>query len=177
MNNVIFDFGGVIVEWEPYRALGDFFVDELEMRSKLSEIGFRRWNLEQDRGRSRGDGLKLMERLMPENLPIFQAYADGLEASHGNRVPGTSELVRQLNRDSVPLFGLTNAPHGSLEIMKHTAPVIELMRDVVVSADERLVKPDAAIFDICLVGTTLRHPKHCLSTTKRRIARRRNHFK
>lgn len=34
--------------------------------------------------------------------------------------------------------------------MKHTAPVIELMRDVVVSADERLVKPDAAIFDICL---------------------------
>lgn len=150
MKNVIFDFGNVIIRWRPYRALSGIFATEAEMDQTLADIGFFDWNLKQDQGRSWEEAVAAAERDTPEHAHIFRAYADGLRAAHDKLVPGTSELIEALHRRDVPMYGLTNAAQASFAVVKSVAPVIGLMRDVVVSADEGVAKPDPRIFEISL---------------------------
>ena len=63
---VIFDLGQVVVKWEPARAPAHLFDTEADALARLDAIGFAAWNLEQDRGRSREDGLALMQRNSPK---------------------------------------------------------------------------------------------------------------
>ncbi len=56
---------------------------------------------------------------------------------------GTSELIEGLHRKGVGLFGLTNASQATVDVVKSVAPVLELMQDIVVSAAEGMIKPDA----------------------------------
>lgn len=150
MTAVIFDLGNVVNFWRPFLALNHLFADETEMEATFQKIGFYDWNLEQDRGRSWQDGLTVAERDDPDHVHIFQAYADGLDVAHSTLVPGTSELIQRLHEKDVPLFGLTNAARASFDAVRMSAPVLTLMRDIVVSADEKMVKPDSAIFRLCL---------------------------
>jgi len=65
-------------------------------------------------------------------------------------VPGTSKLIEALHGRGVALFGLTNASLATVEVVETVASVLGLMRDIVVSADVGLIKPGAAIFELCL---------------------------
>jgi HAD superfamily hydrolase (TIGR01509 family) len=150
MINVIFDFGNVVIQWRPYRALSGIFATEAEMDQTLAKIGFFDWNLKQDQGRSWEDAVAAAERDTPDHAHIFRAYAEGLRPAHEELIPGTSELIQSLHNRGVALFGLTNAAQASFNVVKSVAPVIELMRDVVVSADEGIAKPDPKIFELCL---------------------------
>ena len=150
VRNVVFDFGNVLIRWQPFKALNHIFDTEADMSACLDEIGFFEWNAEQDRGRSWSDAVLWAERECPEHAHVFRAYAEGLDAAHGERVPGTSELVERLDACGVGLYGLTNAALASFEAVRRTAPVIDRMRDVVISAIEGLIKPDPAIFKLCL---------------------------
>ncbi|MGR3290944.1 MAG: HAD family hydrolase [Paracoccaceae bacterium] len=150
MKNVIFDFGNVVISWDPYRALNGIFATRAEMDSTLKSIGFFDWNLEQDRGRSWEDGVAAARQNTPEHAHIFAAYADGLLAAHDELVPGTSELIQALHDDGVPLFGLTNASLTTVRLVKSVAPALGLMQDIVASAAEGVNKPDPKIYEICL---------------------------
>lgn len=150
MKNVIFDFGNVLIRWRPYNALGHIFDSEADMQACFDEIGFFDWNAEQDRGRSWSDALLWAEQERPDHAHVFRAYAEGLDAAHDEKVPGTTELVERLDARGVALFGLTNAALASFEAVRRTAPVIDRMRDVVISSQEGMIKPDADIFRLCL---------------------------
>lgn len=150
MKNVIFDFGNVIVQWQPFRALNGVFETVEDMNTTLDQIGFYDWNLEQDRGRSFDDALAAAKRDTPDHLHVFEAYFDGLLAAHDQLIPGTSELITELHGRGVNLYGLTNAARPSYEIVRSVAPVVGLLQDVVVSGDERIIKPDPDIFHLCL---------------------------
>jgi len=155
MKNVIFDFGNVVFCWQPFRALSGIFADEPEMRRTLTEIGFYDWNIEQDRGRSWQDGLDLVRRDMPEHAHIFEAYHRGLKAAHSQQIPGMAELITALHARGVNLYGLTNAAVESYAAVRATVPVLDLMQDVVVSAIDKVIKPDAAIFELCITRNGL----------------------
>ena len=156
MKNVIFDFGNVIIRWDPYRALSTVFDSREEMDKALVAIGFFDWNKEQDRGRSWPEGVALAKRDMPDHAHIFQAYADGLRPAHDELVAGTSELIESLHNKGVGLFGLTNASLATVDVVKSVAPVLGLMQDIVVSAAEGMIKPDAEIFELCLSRNNLK---------------------
>lgn len=155
MAAVIFDFGNVLIDWRPHRALTRFFADEAEMERVFAEIGFYAWNLEQDRGRSFDEAIAAAERDQPAHVDVFQAYLDGLDAAHSERVPGVVEIAEDLRDAGVRLFGLTNAARPSFEAVRRTAPVVDDMEDVVVSADVGLIKPDPAIYRLLLERNAL----------------------
>ena len=148
MRNVVFDFGNVVIEWQPYRALHHLFTDKAEMESTLAEIGFYKWNFEQESGQSREEGFSDIERDMPEHAHIFREYVKGLEVAHSTLIPGTSELIGALHANGIGLYGLANATSDGFSAVKRAAPVIELMRDVVISADVGTAKPQKAIYEI-----------------------------
>ncbi|MGH1416276.1 MAG: HAD family hydrolase [Pelagimonas sp.] len=147
---IAFDFGNVLVHWEPFLALQAHFADHDEMETCLAQIGFYDWNLEQDRGRSWQEGLIIATNEHPNHRHIFEAYHQNLHRTVSRAIPGMRELVRSLHGQGFALFGLTNAPFGAVDHIRQTVPELDLMRDIIVSADEGIVKPNPEIYQVLL---------------------------
>lgn len=142
---VVWDFGNVLIRWDPLPAIAAG-VGDADARAFLGSYDFRSWNHAQDAGRTWAQGLAVLEGDAPQWLSAGAAYVDNFPLSLLGPVPGTHELVRELAAAGVPQLGLTN---WSAELYPHapaTYDVIDLLRDVVVSGQERLAKPDPAIY-------------------------------
>lgn len=144
----VFDFGKVIVDWDPARAVAHLFETRDEARTALERMGFGSWNVEQDRGRPWEDGfLAAPDERARE---VFRAYRDRIDVAHEPAVPGTAALIERLHAEGVPLYGLTNGTALSAAATRRHHPVVAHMRDVVVSAEQGVMKPERAIYDILL---------------------------
>ncbi len=150
MKNVIFDFGKVLINWDPYLALSSLFSDRAEMALALARIDFDGWNAAQDLGRSWEDGLADVRKRFPADVDIFVAYAAGLDAAHSQIVPGMDVLLDRLAAAGVDIFGLTNAARESLAAVRRVLPQTTLMRDIVCSGEVGVMKPDLAIYRLLL---------------------------
>lgn len=144
----VFDFGKVIVDWNPARAVAPLFASEAEARDYLASVDFNAWNLELDRGRTREAALAAAPDEHARG--VFAAYLDRIDVAHERPVPGTAALIERLHARGVPLYGLTNGSVLSAAATRRHHPVVDHMRDVVVSAEEGVLKPDRAIYDILI---------------------------
>ena len=75
-------------------------------------------------------------------------YAARFNETIPGPVPGSIELVEALDARGVPLFAITNFGADFWPPFRATAPVFDRFRDIVVSGDEKIAKPDPAIFDL-----------------------------
>ncbi|MFJ9390385.1 HAD-IA family hydrolase [Nocardioides sp. NPDC101246] len=145
VDGVVWDFGNVLIRWDPLPAIAAG-VGDADARAFLESYDFRSWNHVQDAGRTWAQALAALEGDAPEWLSAGAAYVDNFPLSMLGPVPGTHELVRELAAVEFPQLGLTN---WSAELYPHapaTYDVIELLGDVVVSGEVRLAKPDPAIY-------------------------------
>ncbi|MFE7225473.1 HAD family hydrolase [Nocardioides sp. NPDC057577] len=147
VDGVVWDFGNVLIRWDPLPAIAAG-VGDADARAFLESYDFRSWNHVQDAGRTWAQALAALEGDAPEWLSAGAAYVDNFPLSLLGPVPGTHELVRELAAVEFPQLGLTN---WSAELYPHapaTYDVIELLGDVVVSGEVRLAKPDPAIYEL-----------------------------
>jgi len=150
MKNVIFDYGNVAIQWRPFLALSHLFETEEEMKEVFEKTGFTQWNNEQDRGRSWEDGIAVMKVQHPEYAYVYEAYAAGLVPAHSTLVAGTTEIIERLHAKNIGLYGITNAARESFEAVKAASAAVRLIKATIVSGEHQLVKPDPAIFKLCL---------------------------
>lgn len=147
MSAVIFDIGNVLIEWRPEAALGHLFATEQQMADALERIDFAGWNLEQDRGRSWAEGVAIGAEAYPEDAAVFETYAKGLADAHRAPIAGTATILYALAAQGVPVFALTNASVETVQVVREMHNFMSCFADVVISGEEGLVKPDAAIFE------------------------------
>lgn len=143
VNTVVFDFGNVLVGWDPYGAFADR--TRAEVDAWMTEIDFPAFNLAQDAGRSWADARATLDD-RPHLVPLLDEYVAGFADTLTGPVPGSAELVEELRDAGVRLLGLTN---WSAELFGHAAgaaPATTRMEHVVVSGRVGLAKPDPAIF-------------------------------
>lgn len=147
MAGVVWDFGNVLISWEPLRAVAAG-VGEEEAARFLSRFDFAAWNHACDAGDSWSEALARLEREAPQWLPHGRAYVDHFPRSLVGPVPGTHDLLRALHAAGVRQVGLTNWSHELYPVAPATYDVIGLLDDVVVSGIEGIAKPDPAIYRI-----------------------------
>jgi putative hydrolase of the HAD superfamily len=146
-SNVIFDFGGVILRWQPQEIIEAFYEDET-LRSALSRHVFRHpdW-LEMDRGSLDEDTavVRFAERM---NRPAAEMQAlMRLVKSSLVPVPEVITIVRELSERGVPVYGLSNMSASTFAYLSQRYDHWKLFRDIVISGEVKLIKPDAAIFE------------------------------
>ncbi|MBV5348683.1 hypothetical protein JZU61_03365 [bacterium] len=96
IENVIFDFGGVLVDWNPRYLYLDYFKNESEMENFLHSVCTDEWNIEQDRGRSLAEGTRLLQEKFPEFHSLIQLYYDKWEVMLHGDIPETVSLLYKL---------------------------------------------------------------------------------
>ena len=145
---VVFDVGRVIYQWQLSHLFERIVGDPVRLDFLLSEVVTEEWHFEHDRGRALADMVPERVALYPEYKAEIRAYATRFNETIPGPVPGSIELVERLAARNVPLYAITNFGAELWAGFRPTAPVFDRFREIVVSGEEKLAKPDPAIFEL-----------------------------
>ncbi|PZF75591.1 HAD family phosphatase [Aestuariivirga litoralis] len=156
--NVVFDIGNVLVHWEPRALYRKIFATEDEVEWFITHVCNSDWNIEQDRGRSFGEAVALLSRRFPEHAEAIAAYDLRWHETVLGPIEGTVAILAELQQRGVPLYAITNFNQDKFQETVTRFPFLSTFRDIVVSGDERLLKPDPAIYRVLLDRNGLAAP-------------------
>lgn len=150
IKNIIFDFGAVLVDWNPHHLYDSYFGDATKAEWFLTEICPYEWNAQCDAGRPIKDITAERVALFPEWEKEIRMYFDHWVDMMGDPIPGMEELVRDYKQRGYGVWGLTNWSAETLPLVRDDYPVFKLLDGYVVSGQEKVVKPDARLYRILL---------------------------
>ncbi len=143
---VVFDFGGVLIDWSPQYVYRTLIPDEAERHWFLTHVCAMDWVIQQDGGQTIEAGTAELIAKFPEHETLIRAFYERWhEMIRGVLEDGIATLEK-LDAANVPLFGLTNWSAETFPYAWDNFPVLRRFRDIVVSGRVKLVKPDPAIF-------------------------------
>ena len=149
-DTVVFDLGGVLVDWDPRHLYRGLFDDAAAMERFLGEVCTPEWNLAQDAGRSWAEATALLRARHPGQAALIDAYHHRWPEMIAGDIPGTVAILRALHAAGTPLYALTNWSAETFPVAQARFDFLGLFRGIVVSGTERVVKPDPAIYRLLL---------------------------
>jgi 2-haloacid dehalogenase len=147
---VVFDLGGVLIDWDPRYLYRKLLADEAAVEEFLATVCTPEWNAEQDRGRPFAEGVAELVERHPAHAAAIAAYAERWSEMLGGDIPGTVELLAELRAAGTPLYALTNWSAETFVIARERFAFLSWFDGVVVSGEERMIKPDPAFFRLLL---------------------------
>ncbi len=150
VDTVVWDVGNVLIRWDPRFLYRRLFATEAEMERFLAEICTDAWNVEQDRGRPWAEAIAERVALFPGHEAMIRAYSEGWHDMVPGAIEGTPAILDSLHAAGVPLYAITNFSAEKFVEAQARFAFLRGFRDVVVSAHERLLKPDPAIYRVLL---------------------------
>lgn len=145
---VVWDIGRVLVEFDLSRIYRDAIPDAEERARFVAEVVTEDWHAQHDEGISFAEMVAARTAEYPQHAMRIALYASHWLDSLPGPVIGTHELIARLAARGVPQYAITNFGVDAWEMFRPTFPILDHMRDIVVSGTERLIKPDRAIFDL-----------------------------
>lgn len=159
---IVFDFGGVLLDWNPrylYRKLFDDDADAVERF--LVEIGFSEWNLKQDEGRPFAVAVAELSERFPQHADLIKAYDERWEESMGGEIGPSVEILYALKRAGHTLYGLSNWSAETFRRIRHKHAFMDLFEAIVLSGEVKVIKPDPRIYAL-LLDKVNRPAEECL---------------
>jgi 2-haloacid dehalogenase len=144
--NVVFDIGNVLVLWEPRALYRKIFATEEEVEWFIANVCNHDWNMEQDRGRSFAEAVIEASARFPQHADAIAAYDQRWHETVPGSITGSVEILEELHARGTPLYAITNFNQHKFKETVERFPFLRRFRDIVVSGDERVLKPDPAIY-------------------------------
>ncbi|BDU72601.1 HAD family hydrolase [Mesoterricola silvestris] len=142
---ILFDLGGVLIDWDPrhlYRQV--YGVEETEFF--LANVCTPAWNLALDGGRPFAEAIREKQASWPDYREAIDWWWSRWEDMLNGPIPGTVEILEELKDLGLPLFALTNWSAETFPLARKHYPFLDWFQEIVVSGREGVVKPDPAIF-------------------------------
>lgn len=143
---IIFDFGGVLVDWNPHNLYRRYFDQPHEIDQFLAEINFAEWNAQQDKGRPFAQAVAEHLNKFPQHADLIKAYHERWEDSIVGPIEGTVQILRKLKQLGYPLYGLSNWSAETFPLVKAKFKFFDLLDGIVLSGEVKMIKPDPQIF-------------------------------
>ena len=160
IENIVFDFGGVLLDWNPRYLYEKLFNDKEQMEYFLTNVCTDSWNVQQDAGRSLVEATKLLQQQFPEYELMIQRFYDDWEIMLKGEIRENSVLINQLKKKKkYRLFGLTNWSGETFPIALEKYMFLHEFEGIVVSGDEKMIKPDKEIYLLLLNRYNLKAEK------------------
>ncbi|HEX8144454.1 MAG TPA: HAD family phosphatase [Pyrinomonadaceae bacterium] len=159
---IVFDFGGVLLDWNPHYLYLKLFDDNHEEVERfLKEIGFAEWNLLQDRGRPFAVAVAELAERFPHHAELIRAYDERWEESVSGCIQPTVDILYALKQSGYALYGLSNWSAETFERIRHKHPFLDWFEEIVISGEVELIKPDPRIYAV-LLDRIGRRAEECL---------------
>jgi 2-haloacid dehalogenase len=151
IDTVIFDLGGVLIDWNPRYLFRKIFTDEQEMEHFLTHICSPDWNEEQDAGRSLAEATQWLVERHPEYETQIRAYYGRWEEMLGGVFDEAVEALRKLTQETdYRVYALTNWSGETFKIALQKYDFLHWFDGIVVSGDEKMRKPSPEFYQILL---------------------------
>jgi 2-haloacid dehalogenase len=158
---IVYDLGGVLIDWNPRHLYRKLFADEPAMEWFLAEVCHGAWNEEQDRGRPFAAAIEEAAARHPAYRSLIQAYFDRWGEMVAGEIDGAVALLGELRDAGHELHALTNWSAETFPIARERFAFLDWFQTILVSAEVGLIKPDPAIFEL-LLARIGRPPAECL---------------
>ncbi len=146
---VVFDVGKVLVEWDPRYLYQKLIPDSARLEDFLARVVTTGWHFQHDAGRPFAETSAELIAQFPEHRDLILAWGARFLETIPHLIDGMADLVGELAASNVPLFGITNfSAEFWVPFRAREAVLFAPFRDIVVSGEERLMKPDPAIYQL-----------------------------
>lgn len=147
---IVFDVGNVLLRWDPHLLYRDLIPDEEKRSWFTRNVCTAAWNIEQDRGRSWEEAVAILVAAHPE----WEREIRASDERWHDTIPGVVEdsvaVLAELKAKGEKVYAITNFSREKWAECLIRFPFLQSFDGAVVSAHERLIKPDPAIFHVLL---------------------------
>jgi len=148
---IIFDLGGVLINWDPRNMYRKIFADEERMEYFLANICTSDWNEQQDGGRGLADGTNLLVEQYPEWEKEIHAFYGRWEEMLGGVIEGTLDILTRLKESgNYKIYALTNWSAETYPVAAERYEFLSWFEGVLVSGAEKMKKPDPKFYQLML---------------------------
>ena len=162
VKNIVFDFGGVLLDWNPRYLFKGYFSDDTEMEHFLADVCTPERNSELDCGFPFAEWVRKYQKMYPEYSDAIALYHTGWPKMLGGLLPDGAALLRDMKSAGYGIYGLTNWSAETIcyayEAFGDLKPLFD---GIVVSGEEKTLKPGPEIYRILLDRYSLR-PEECV---------------
>jgi 2-haloacid dehalogenase len=148
---VIFDLGGVLIDWDPrhlYRKL--FGGDEAAMEHFLATVCTQEWNRGQDAGRLVADATQLLKQHHVDKTELIDAFYGRFDEMMAGPISGTVDILSELHACGTSLYLLSNFSAETYPLACRRFDFLRLFHDIIVSGEVKAIKPDPRIYEILI---------------------------
>ena len=146
----LFDLGNVFFDWNPKYYFKNIFKNNFEMKYFLAEICNENWNIKQDAGRS----IKEAEIELIQKFPKYNNFIKLYYKNHRKMINGvfqtSVDILKELKKKNFKCYVLSNWSSETFIGMKEEYPFLYQFDDIMISGEEKLVKPDHKIFKLAI---------------------------
>jgi 2-haloacid dehalogenase len=151
IKNIIFDFGGVLVDWNPHYLFDKYFNDIEESNYFITNICNSEWNAEMDGGKPFEQAVRERSAMFPKYAEPLKLYQTNWMDTMGEEIPGMFDLVKSLKENGFPvIYGLTNWSAETFPTVQKKYRIFSLIDNIVVSGEVKQLKPNPEIFHTIL---------------------------
>jgi len=162
IKNVIFDYGNVLVDWNPaYLFLPVFGGDEEKCRFFTDNVCNREWFTRMDRGEDMDKCVAELQVQYPQYADAVAMFRDRWFDMCNGDIPGMLEIIQDLKNKGVVVYGLTNWPAETFAEARRRFKTLANIDKFVVSSAVKLAKPDPAIYKLLISKYDLK-PEECV---------------
>jgi 2-haloacid dehalogenase len=147
LTTVVFDLGGVLIDWDPRHLYRQLFADEADMEAFLNEVATQEWNAQQDAGRPWAEAVAALVARYPDQRELIEAFHGRWPEMLGGPVEDTVDVLAQLRQTGLRLYALSNWSAETFPIARRRYPFLEWFEGIVISGDVGTIKPDPRIFE------------------------------
>jgi 2-haloacid dehalogenase len=147
---VVFDLGGVLIDWDPRYLYRQLFADPAEMESFLARICTSDWHRAHDLGEDITQSCRRLAKLHPDQAEMIMAWAERGEEMVAGQFDAAVAVLDDLRAAGVRCYALSNMEPDRFAIRRARFPFMEWFDDHVISGLEGVAKPDPRIFEILL---------------------------
>ena len=151
IKNIIFDLGGVLIDWNPDYVFKEVFKDDEKLAWFYREICTTDWNENQDTGYPLAKATEERVALFPQYEDLIRMYYGRWEEMLGDAIQGTVELLKQcVDSPALKVVALTNWSAETFPVALKKFDFLHWFEGIVVSGEEMTRKPFPDIYQITL---------------------------
>ena len=150
--NIIFDLGGVLIDWTPeYAYLKEFNNDRKEMKWFFDNVCTFDWNENQDAGYPLKKATEERVRLFPQYENLIRIYYGRWEEMLGGPINKSVDILRRIKKkNELNIFALTNWSAETFPTALKKFDFLSLFEGIIVSGEEKTRKPFEKIYQITI---------------------------
>lgn len=156
VTTLVFDIGAVLIDWNPDYLYANLVPDPVKRQHLLTEVLPPQWNAEQDRGRPWAEAEAERIALFPQHTDLIRAFRARWHEMIPGAIPANVGVLEAALAAGIPSYAITNFAADTFAEAQARFPFLTRFEGIVISGVEKIIKPDAAIFELFLTRYALR---------------------